>query len=473
MSHPGGDTPLELRDESAAPPATGASEGNASSQALPEFLCFPKLPREVRWMVIEACGSGFFTEDVRRLTVSREWTQIGLPAMYKGLSLSNVSFPFAPWKSVPELVAQGKYLEHIESCLNTHLNQIHFDLDHMFRRYQFLPEDSDHATVDLSDRREKANLRANRNEMKPFMAKRSPQDPSTIDLLVKMAITTMACAVDELKTVPSFELRIREPWGLHRRLCTSFEAQLFDFLGGSQLLSVRLDSAGLARRDNVWSRDVASQQYDVGPEVPIGLHPDTLWLMEVDNPSTMPDHNLHLGGFEMWYSCDRVRDILPKLEVLHLRSRRICPSIFRDDAAEYFQRFTDLYPEVVAQYPEAMGRFEARSSAHQTAAPPPLPKLKEVVINMILPKHGFKHDRVVHCCAGDTPLTADAVTRYSNLAYKEMKTEIVRFAKRLESPRRVILRYPHPLKGSHAIELDAVTGDERERLVDEWGEVTD
>src|SRR5687768_6453762 len=106
----------------------------------------------------------------------------------------------------------------------------------------------------------------------------------------------------------------------------------------------------------------------------------------------------HLFDSFTRHICTGVNAVLPRLEVLHLRLRSVCPSLFRDWEHETRPWLKAMYPHIVDDDDDEDGIFADLSpELDEEQEPPPevmLPKLKEIIVNMIMPQGRFKSPRV-------------------------------------------------------------------------------
>jgi hypothetical protein len=103
----------------------------------------------------------------------------------------------------------------------------------------------------------------------------------------------------------------------------------------------------------------------------------------------------------------------------------------------------------------------------------PLPKLKEVIINMIMPWMRYKNCRVVSCATRDCNLSREAELKFGDIAYNQMIRGCAALSKRMTNPRKVAVRYTEvslrDINMKHW-EYDALTNTDRRISVDQWGD---
>jgi hypothetical protein len=108
----------------------------------------------------------------------------------------------------------------------------------------------------------------------------------------------------------------------------------------------------------------------------------------------------------------------------------------------------------------------------------PLPKLKDIIINLTMPRgYRFVQDRVCHCSLPQgIDLPYKKATEWWNLTLDNTKAEVIRLLGRLSNPRRVVVRYPrlhdkYEVDTETAYEWNALTGEIQRLPIDEWGVV--
>jgi hypothetical protein len=228
------------------------------AQAGPRYEGFPfhLLPAEIRIMVVQALGSEFFCENVRRLTICREWYSAALPVMYNNMSIGRISHPNTPWDHGFN-TAEPVYRQHAYNQLDTYLRNCTLNLDSMLRRYQFVPGDCDSSDYpDIFSRRHIDDLKADRNWKRFHIPPKrgEPWDPQDGLFWGLYRLSYLS----DLPRLEQFEVKMREPWGIHRRQVAAFDTGLWYMLGAisglrrepipSNLSVLILDIPGLARR---------------------------------------------------------------------------------------------------------------------------------------------------------------------------------------------------------------------------------
>ncbi|KAL2208218.1 hypothetical protein CC79DRAFT_817405 [Sarocladium strictum] len=462
---------------------------NASSTALvshkaqagPAATSFPftKLPSELRIMIIEATPPNFFAENIRRIAINREWYPYALRHLFRNISISRMSDPFAFIGTHPQR-ANDEYFQYIMTSLARNLTHFTMDLDHMLRRYQFLPWDADtYECPDLAARRAIAALDPERESLKIYQ-KRPKKDPTSVEEATDMIRELIRGSVAYLWNVNSWDISIRESWGVHRNAISfldhMFRVALSDLsrLRTVKLNSVKLDLADLARRDTQWARD---EQDVVHDGLPFFWLDHELMEGVADDPRAAPawEDNPHRAVlYDERHVCSGIQKILPHLEVLHIRTRSMCALMFRENGHELHGTYTTLWP-FLAEDPNWEHLVPPRLDAFAPRpVETPLPKLKEVVINMIMPWLRYKNPRVVHCCTRDILLNHQADLKFSDLAYLVILTEVVNLTRRMTNPRKVVVRYAGVSTsddtGMSYWEYDALANTERRISVDQWGE---
>jgi hypothetical protein len=452
-------------DQQTAINCTG--NNSATVDVFQDVLRFDLFPAELQAEIIESLGSEFFCEDVRRLAISHGWFHWALRTMYYDMTFSKASHPLAP-SALTGNFTDSECTGKMTDSLEKHLRIVRINLDQMYRGYQFLPEDADLRQYKkkpaLLERREMANLQAERD---PRNMESSPE-PTTIQSMLIMSCNLIYQAFASTKA-HTLDFHIKEAWGFYRGQISGFEAVLCETLVKKQLAHLYLDLAGLARRKEPRHKRIGERAAELADPLPLRHITTYNEIDPRDDASDMP---------EPWadgHVCNSIMQALPHLETLHYRSRCICPGIFRWQYPEAIEQWREMWPSYEG-WPGGASHAQSLKEC-RAKADSPLPKLKDVIINMVLPRENLKHKRVVHCMTFDSKLTREAENHYADYAVKEMKREISRLVKRLENPRLVRLRYSR-MSGEkldrHFIdEFDALTGKTRQRAIDRWGEAVD
>ncbi|KAL2208220.1 hypothetical protein CC79DRAFT_1322185 [Sarocladium strictum] len=260
--------------------------------------------------------------------------------------------------------------------------------------------------------------------------------------------------LSEMKDARSQEGTRHDFWGLHRLRPDDVMAQFRGYAdvdpdrqGDFEIgpLTVLDPDVNPADFDNLTQ---AAEDYDTGSE-------DGIWSMPTPHghPALVTDFNMRHTREGSWPSrvhlCHAIREVLPNLEVLHYRDPTVCCSLFR-----------------------------APTNHPDRDNDPALPKLKEVIINLVMPHNPrFARNRICHCMTGSTDLTFEKTEAWGSIAAIDMQEEIKKLLTRMDNPRRVLLRFPIRSQQSttgevlrrRAIEWDALTDSTRQILIDELG----
>jgi hypothetical protein len=438
---------------------------------------FQKLPNELKTLIIEACGSRFFTEDISRLLVSRLWYQMAVRVMYSDLVLSSTFFPWAWLRPIrqyftPELAAvhEPGFCSVPGDRLTRLTRSCTFDLDSFFRRLNFEPEDGESWGSTIT----KATF------------SRGPW-PFSAGVNIRISILDATAYVIPLLHVPrsisltEFRLVMREAWGVHRRYNSFLESEIQQMLWSpGRESSIIIDAPGLGRRYNRWNQNTPHR--DLDPEVSLWPYEDTWFVADGPSYEIRPrslDENKRCSDFDRCHICPAVGMRLLATERLYLPLPSLCAHVLRPvRKLEERDLAHELWPEaeflIDDHYDEFLEEMEAAGyteSPDSKADLPQVPKLKELVINMVVPpSEQFHHPRVVHCVTGGARLTSHSVHRYADLALETMNKEIGEFAQRCPNAERVLLRYEGTLTCT-ALEFNALTGETRELEIDRWGDV--
>ncbi|KAL2208219.1 hypothetical protein CC79DRAFT_1322184 [Sarocladium strictum] len=401
---------------------------------------FQHLPNELIDRILEYLGSEYFTEDITRLTVCKQWYYCAIRVMFWGITITRVAFPMA---IVPDqdgaFFARRKYFWGIHNNLNNYLFTVRLDFDQLFEDWYIKPEDADTGHgIQLVCRRN-AELTVFQQRQKdthrPWQTKERVHHPQGFKEAFRWA-QDMLTTYTGHRNVHTLHLRLRDSWGLSARQARTFQKQLQWVL--KVCIGIRhlhLSVNGLAQRLN---RD--GQQ-------PAGRH---------------------MSG----HLCTAVRDALPRLEVLHYRAHRLCPGIFR---IQDFETDLPLGPDMTEKLRMMEEMDEAKMKAGSYISP--YPHLREVIITVTIPDKNFRFVRVLHCKnAGQVRDAFDQDDSAEELI-RDMKREIVRFAKRMRNPKIVLLRLARlhrsgQVDSDFGDEFNALTGETKRVRVDNWAEFT-
>lgn len=327
-----------------------------------------------------------------------------------------------------------------------------------------------------------------------FAGEALPRQPESVEEGLACAQNVVASYLPSLpasKKLREVKITMIKSWGIHRLQVFMFEGVLAQQLGVlrqaySQLdsppegLSLVLDMPGLARRDSLWYHSPASEGriefeddpfFHSGLSQNIALHIDDddrlpLFGIGADEPPVYPWTHRHM--------CPAIKGILPYCETVHIRLRSVCSSLFRDCDHEQRGFFKEVYPDLEEEWFNVLP--PDGEDARPTSPEPQLPRLKELVISLILPvAYKYRLCRAVHCATFDFDMTRDEETRWAQIAIKRMKQELLRLCDRLPNATRVLLRYTVFHRKSRQVvfvEFDVLKQTQRRIWVDKRGNVT-
>lgn len=444
---------------------------------------FNRLPTELKLLIVEFCGPDFFAEDTSRLTVSRQWYQLALPVLYYEMILTKCRFPWV-WtpdhsaleNSVIPLYHDPAFVPVAVDRIDKYTKVVTINIDQLFHRWAFQVGDGEFTGTTLAHRL--AHLRSS----KPFEVA-----PFTIEEATLHALDTLSLLRRGAIKVKDLAISMRLSWGVHRQYMAHLRSVMKTVIttpiedndpSWREFDDLTIDMPGLWRANDYWHAD--TQEVDKEPDFSLFAIPPLLSILDNFNRSGIRnDHpDLPLLDYRDYHLCDAIRRRLRTVRRLYLRLGCVCEEIFRYQSwRDRCNLANQLWPDSetlheayiagVAQSRDGVNLSEPGANREDLQ---PLPNLKQLIINMVVPPgQNFYHPRVVHCCTQDAKLGLAARHRFADLALETMKREMVRFTKRLVDPDCVLLRYEGPTIYT-ANEFDALTGETRLISINNMGD---